>query len=262
MLIKMKIKKNFREKLEKRYQLVLREDKTLAETFRIKLTLVNVLIISFSLFAIGFFLSFLLITKTPIIYLTQEVSSIELQKANRNLMQKVNELEIEVKKLEKKEKQLQSILESVNWQSKEKKSPYFFAQNIAPNVQPKANFTPIFKSPLAGIVSKEFDPLMEHYGVDLVGKENSPVKAIARATVVFSGWTPNNGHVLVLQHGQNFVSIYKHNSTILKKEGNFVQQGETIAINGNSGELSTGPHLHFELWHNGTAQDPEDFVGF
>ncbi|MEC8738640.1 MAG: peptidoglycan DD-metalloendopeptidase family protein [Bacteroidota bacterium] len=260
--MKVKNAKNFKKKLGKRYQLVVREDKTLAEKFRLKLNLANVLIVLSFLFCVGFILSFILITQTPISSLSSEASAIELQKANQKLLRKVDELERQLEKLERKEKELNRILESVEYKNAPIQNPFHFAQIKNGQQLKDEKSMPILKSPLSGIISKSFDPLMEHYGVDLVGKINSPVKAIARGTVVFAGWTPDKGHVLVLQHNSNFVSVYKHNSTKLKKEGNFVQQGETIAINGNSGELSTGPHLHFELWHNGSPQNPEDFVTF
>ena len=83
-----------------------------------------------------------------------------------------------------------------------------------------------------------------------------------KGTVIFSGWTASGGHTAVIQHPNNFISVYKHNAVILKKEGTVVNFGDAIALVGNSGELTSGPHLHFELWKNGVAVNPLDFISF
>ncbi len=88
------------------------------------------------------------------------------------------------------------------------------------------------------------------------------IKATLGGKVVFSGWTSETGYVIAIQHDNNLLSVYKHNSTLLKKTGNMVKAGEPIAIIGNSGELTTGPHLHFELWYNGTPLNPADYMNF
>jgi murein DD-endopeptidase MepM/ murein hydrolase activator NlpD len=122
-------------------------------------------------------------------------------------------------------------------------------------------FAPFF-SPLHGLVSARFDPLVNHPATDIVAGTDQTVKATLGGTVILASWTPETGHVIALQHDQNLVSIYKHNSVLLKKVGNFVDAGEAIAIVGNSGELSTGPHLHFELWYKGLAVNAEDYIVF
>jgi len=120
-----------------------------------------------------------------------------------------------------------------------------------------------FFSPISGIISQEYEPQKDHYGVDIVSKKNEPVRAVADGTVVFADFDfSDSGYVLGIQHRNNLLSIYKHNSALLKKVGNFVSAGEIIAIIGNTGDLTTGPHLHFELWHNGNPVDPEEFVSF
>jgi murein DD-endopeptidase MepM/ murein hydrolase activator NlpD len=113
-----------------------------------------------------------------------------------------------------------------------------------------------------GIITEKFNGKKEHYGLDLVAKKDEPVKAVTDGTVIFSSWTNDTGHVIAIQHANNLISVYKHNSVLLKKLGNFVKAGEIIAVIGNSGELTTGPHLHFELWHNSNPVDPEQFVSF
>ncbi len=117
-------------------------------------------------------------------------------------------------------------------------------------------------SPMEGIVSDGYNPKDDHFGVDLVGKENEPVKTVADGIVIFASWTLDGGHVIGVQHRAGLVSVYKHNSELLKNVGNFVSGGEIIAIVGNSGELTNGPHLHFELWHNGSPVNPEEYIGF
>lgn len=117
-------------------------------------------------------------------------------------------------------------------------------------------------TPMEGIITDGFNPKKDHYGVDIVAKENEPVKCVADGVVIFSSWTLDSGYVLGIQHRGNLISVYKHNSELLKNVGNFVSGGEIIAIIGNTGELTSGPHLHFELWHNGNSVNPQEYVAF
>ena len=119
-----------------------------------------------------------------------------------------------------------------------------------------------FFSPVQGIVSNAFDLSNDHFAVDVVTKPNEPVKSVLDGRVVISSWTPETGNVLAIQHKNNVISVYKHNSVLLKKVGTFVNAGDAIAIVGNSGELSTGPHLHLEIWENGTPVNPQQFIDF
>lgn len=117
-------------------------------------------------------------------------------------------------------------------------------------------------TPVKGYVTSKFDPNAEHFGIDIVAPENESIKATLEGTVILSTWSAETGHVIAIQHGYDLVSFYKHNSVLLKKVGNFVKTGEVIAIIGNSGELSSGPHLHFELWKKGVPVDPETYIVF
>jgi murein DD-endopeptidase MepM/ murein hydrolase activator NlpD len=119
----------------------------------------------------------------------------------------------------------------------------------------------LFK-PVEGLITAEFEPKSDHFGVDIVAKENEPVKAVADGVVVFSSWTLDGGYVLGIQHRANLISVYKHNSELLKNVGSFVSSGDIIAIIGNTGELTSGPHLHLELWYKGNPVNPKDFIAF
>lgn len=119
-----------------------------------------------------------------------------------------------------------------------------------------------FVPPVKGRISNAFNPGMRHYGIDLVGRENESIKSTLDGMVVFASWSSTLGHVIAVQHTNNLVSLYMHNSALLRKVGDRVNAGEAIAIIGNSGEMSTGPHLHFELWHNGRPVNPRDYMNF
>jgi len=119
-----------------------------------------------------------------------------------------------------------------------------------------------FYSPTEGMVTTKFNIKEEHYGIDVVSKSNEPIKSVADGTVIFADWTQESGNVITIQHRDNIISVYKHNSALLKKVGNFVSSGQVIAIIGNTGEFTTGPHLHFEMWYNGSPVDPEEFISF
>lgn len=119
-----------------------------------------------------------------------------------------------------------------------------------------------FFTPLKGRLTNEYDPLDKHFGVDIVAPKNEAIKATLDGTVTFADWTVETGYVIQIQHSNDLLSIYKHNSVLLKKIGDQVTAGEPIAIIGNSGELSSGPHLHFELWRKGKPLDPTKYVTF
>ena len=120
-----------------------------------------------------------------------------------------------------------------------------------------------FFTPLKGVVTSKFNPVDNHFGTDIVAESNTIVSAVLDGTVIMAGWTLETGYVIEIQHGNNIISVYKHNAELLKDIGTVVRAGETISIIGNSGELyTTGPHLHFELWHNGKPIDPEQYIIF
>ena len=120
----------------------------------------------------------------------------------------------------------------------------------------------VFFTPLKGTVTTPFSALNKHYGVDIVSAPDEVIKSALDGTVIFSNWTSETGYVIGIQHSNNLFTIYKHNSALLKKEGDYVKAGEVVAIIGNTGELTSGPHLHFELWYNGSPVNPKDYVSF
>ena len=119
-----------------------------------------------------------------------------------------------------------------------------------------------FISPLVGTVSRNFDLETEHYGIDVVAPLSTPVKSILEGYVITSDWTLETGNTIGIQHGNGIVSFYKHNARNLKRLGAYVRAGEAVAIIGNTGEISTGPHLHFELWIDGHPVNPLDYLDF
>jgi murein DD-endopeptidase MepM/ murein hydrolase activator NlpD len=119
-----------------------------------------------------------------------------------------------------------------------------------------------FFSPITGYISAPFDPIDDHFGIDVVARKDEPVKSIADGTIVFADWTQNDGYVVAVQHGQNLISVYKHNSSLAKDVGDMITAGEIVAIIGNTGERTSGPHLHFELWYEGAPVNPEEFISF
>lgn len=120
----------------------------------------------------------------------------------------------------------------------------------------------LFFPPLRGVVTNKFNAGEGHYGIDIVTKADDAVKACLDGTVILASWTSDAGYVIQIQHSMDLVSVYKHNAVLLRQVGDHVKAGEVIAIVGNSGELTSGPHLHFELWSGGKAVDPQTYIGF
>ncbi len=119
-----------------------------------------------------------------------------------------------------------------------------------------------FFTPIKGTITSSFDLSTGHMGIDLVAPDGETVKAVYDGTVIFASFTSDGGNVIYIQHPNNLISVYKHNAVLLKKVGNQVQAGQTIAIVGNTGEFTDGPHLHFELWYDGSPLNPQEFIAF
>ena len=119
-----------------------------------------------------------------------------------------------------------------------------------------------FFPPVEGIVTQSFDEKKRHYGTDIVAKANAKVAAVLDGVVIFTDWTVKTGYVIQVQHTNDLISVYKHNSILLKKQGDYVRAGEVLGVVGNTGEESSGPLLHFELWRAGNPLNPENFIKF
>ena len=124
----------------------------------------------------------------------------------------------------------------------------------------KTNF--VLFPPVNGTISESYDVKSKHYAVDIVVEENTPIKATADGTVIFAEWTAQTGYVILIEHSSGLISVYKHNASLTKSQGDLVKAGEVIATAGNTGELTTGPHLHFELWSDGYPVNPTNFIDF
>lgn len=142
----------------------------------------------------------------------------------------------------------------------ESEDQYSLSYGTETNKSGISNF--FFFTPLKGVVSSSYKTNEQHFGVDVVGPENEAIKVTLDGTVILATWSSETGYTITVQHSNNLISVYKHNSVLLKKVGDYVKAGEPIAIIGNSGEQTTGPHLHFELWYNGSAIDPQDYMVF
>lgn len=130
-------------------------------------------------------------------------------------------------------------------------------KNIATNFQ-----SDFFMSPVTGRISRSLNIEKKHFGVDIVTAANEPIKAALEGLVIFAGWTSHQGNVIILQHQNNLLTAYKHCSVLLKEAGEYVEAGDPIGIVGTTGELSDGPHLHFEVWQKGIALNPQEFISF
>ncbi|MEF2232825.1 MAG: M23 family metallopeptidase [Candidatus Cardinium sp.] len=168
---------------------------------------------------------------------------------------------------------LQKIIQGTSKQPLSHPLPAAFVEPVEADVKPEpsvavstsqkragANRPACLVPPINGMITKPFHREGNHYGVDIVAKDKDPIKAISTGIVIFSDWSVDTGWVIVIQHYDNIVSICKHCAILFKKVGNLVRAGDVVALMGNSGEISTGPHLHFELWGEGVALNPEDYI--
>lgn len=284
-----------KERLQHRYRLVVMNDETFEEVGSYRLTLMNVYI-SFSIVLVLLVtLVILLFIFTPIKqYLPgygQVNSNQEIYKIERRLY----ELEAEVQAREIYLESVRNALtNNVEYKPENVKDESEAVKDTILNVEPnaadyqlrrvvetgqfagggdnevKSNFTENTKSieqmffvpPIQGTTSASFRPDKKHYGIDIIAPRNTPIKAVADGMVITSDWTYDTGNVIAVQHENNIISFYKHNSVLLKKVGSFVNAGEAVAIIGNTGELTDGPHLHFELWYRGNPVNPAEYINF
>ena len=273
-------------KLLHKYRFVIMTDSSFEEKLSVKLSRLNVLAFAGIFVFACFFSTLLLIAYTPLSEYVPGKSSAEVQKGlialslksdsledillnraiyleNINNIVSGNELITPIKNEEASAKQEGEILFEkskedsllrVSVESEDRSSIY--VKSVSEN-----NYL-MFFTPLSGLISDEYNSKTKHFGIDLVAKEKSRISSVLDGTVIISHWTSETGYVIAIQHKNDYVSLYKHNSLLLKAVGDFVNAGDHIAVIGNSGELSSGPHLHFELWHKGAPVNPEDYISF
>lgn len=295
----MEDKKNptFWTKIRNRYRLVVMNDDTFEDQFSLKLTPLNIFILTGLVSIIMITLTVSLVAFTPLReYIPGYGSEINTRKELINLTLQLDSLQNELALSSAAMNNIKNIMSgnltpdpsppstdsgtgegskqpTTVGETKPSKEDSLFRVQIETQDKYSLAFSErktgkesissfFFFTPVKGMVTASFNSAQEHYGTDIAAKENEPIKATLDGTVLFSGWTSETGYTIQIQHSNNLVSAYKHNSVLLKKAGQFIKAGETIAVIGNSGEQSTGPHLHFELWYNGKAIDPQEYMVF
>lgn len=276
------------KKLLHKYRLVILNEETFEERFAIKLTRLNVFVLS-SLFAIMLIvLTTLLIAFTPLREYIPGYSSAKLKREALSLNLKLDSLTNDILIKEQYFTSIKKVLTGEISMANFNKDSIILAsqkeidfQKVATNKQDsllrekveKEDRFNLFEDaldqtnyvlfpPVNGTISQGYNIEDKHFAVDVVIPEGTPVKATADGTVIFADWTIDTGYVIILKHNQELISVYKHNSANTKNQGDLVKQGEVIAISGNTGELTTGPHLHFELWSKGYPVNPINFIDF
>ncbi len=279
-------KGSFRQKLIYNYRLVVMNDESLEELLSFKLNRLNVFVIG-GLSAIALIvLTSVLIAFTPIKEYIPGYSPTKLKKTASKLVYKVDSLEQKLLINEAYIKSIKSLLTGDIKKEKINKNPtikQLSTKDVELNasatdsafrqdVEQKDRFSiferatkekeMVFFAPAKGEISGNFNTKNKHLAVDIVLVNGTPIKAVADGTVIFSGFTAKTGYVLIIEHDQGFISVYKHNETLFKEQGDLVKSGEVIANSGSTGTLTTGPHLHFELWSNGYPVNPTDYIDF
>lgn len=283
-----KTKKKFAKKLLHKYRMVVLNEDTFEERFSFRLTRLNVFV------AVGLSAIFLIAATTVLIAFTPlreyipGYSSAELKERATNLAYVSDSLQNVIRlndqylnsiknaltgELDLEDLNRDSILnEPISDQEYEEISRIRadsllreeVAQedkyNILPTATDNINFS-LFP-PVKGSISDPYSIENKHYAVDIVTARNSPVKSVADGRVIFAEWTAETGYVIIIEHSYGLLSAYKHNASLAKSQGDMVRAGEVIATAGNTGELTTGPHVHFELWNEGNPVDPSEYIDF
>ena len=283
-------------RLRDKYRLIILNENSFEEKISIRLSRLNVFIIAGMLAIVLIFLTTYLIAFTPLRELIPGYSNANVQRDLYELQLKADSIEIAVRQKDKFIENFSRImngevLDSVYkplpvidsaarddynriklTRSKEdsllridyeKENFYKHQPSVQADASKKVSLNAIsFFTPIKGMITNHFNASIDHYGIDIASPPNEAVKAAYDGVVFFAEWTSNTGNVIAIQHPGNIVSVYKHNAVLLRKQGAFVKAGESIAIVGNTGALTTGPHLHFELWINSTPVDPEHYMTF
>ncbi|GFD81552.1 peptidase M23 [Tenacibaculum sp. KUL118] len=286
-MAKNKKKRKLKQKLTDKYRLVIINEDTFQERFSLKLSRLNVFVFGGVFSILLIVLTTLLIAFTGIREYIPGYSSTALKRKATRLTYEADSLKTRLSVIESYTKALKPVLtgqiepEKIDSITKEMKTIAFDESKLQASkedslfrekVESKDLFPlhnggenrvkNVFFSPLTGNISQSFDVNDKHYAIDIVAKTGTPVKAVADGTVILAEWTAETGYVITIQHSNEFISVYKHNGTLLKQQGDVVKSGEAIASVGSTGELTTGPHLHFELWNNGFPVNPTNYIDF
>ncbi len=280
--------KSFLKRIFNDYKVVISSEDTFEEKFSFKANKINALIIIlvYSIILISFTISIVFFTQlremvpgysstdllNRAIYLTKKIDSLEQQIALNNKFYKSIEdvLSGNIEEfVPRDELSVDSSLTNSDFVTVSPNSQDSILRKYVEN-EDKFNLTnneliienKMFFSPIKGEITQSFNFNENHFAIDIAADIGTPVKSVLDGKIIFSEWSLETGYVVVIDHGENIISVYKHNSKILKEQNDFVQAGEVIAYSGNQGNLSTGPHLHFELWKNGTPIDPEPLLNF
>ena len=281
-------KKKLQKKLLHKYRLVVLNEDSFEERFAVKLTRLNVFFLMSLAAIILVTLTTLLIVFTPLREYIPGYSSAALQKQALQLDTKTDSLMKTINMNDAYINSLKRVLRGEVSTVVINKDSIFKAAQVDTDIlelnrskadsllrekvrnEDKYNLFEtastvkdfMFFPPVKGSISSNFDLNEKHFAVDIVIPINTPVKATSDGRVLFASWTSDAGYVIIIDHGDELISVYKHNSSLTKSQGDFVKAREVIAISGASGELSTGPHLHFELWSNGIPLNPTNFIDF
>ena len=275
------------DKLSERFHILLVNEKTLEKRKLFSSSSINLAASSLFAFLLLLSTSFILIYITPLKEYFRGYTSIELRESAVENSMKLDSLESLYISQSKYIKSLKDLLsgnisfEDLDQNTENTESNSLELEIVKTNLddsllralvdeEDKYNafdlqgerFTTVLFPPVKGGLSSGFDYESKHYGVDIAMPENSPVHSISEGIVVFAEWTSETGFVIILEHLNGLTSIYKHNSSIIKTQGDRIETGEIIAFTGNTGSLTTGPHLHFELWYRGEPVDPESYIEF
>ncbi len=271
-----------------KYRLVLRKDETLEEVGSYRLTLLNIYILLSSTIILAMALMAVVIFFTPLKHLVPGYAEPSQHPDYIKLTKKMAMLESELESYKlyyenfnklislsdssaapaaKYTSKIKSARSDAEIQATLMNNDTLVQTLTAVNTSPSSTkINPadyrFLMPPISGVISSYFDPEKDHLGVDILAPHDTPVKAIWDGHVIMADWTLETGYTIGIQHSDDMVSFYKHNASLLKKTGAFVRAGEAIAIIGNTGKLSTGPHLHFELWLQGKPVDPTNYIDF
>ncbi len=276
-----------RKRIREPYRLLLLRDDTLAEVGSYRLSILNIYIAVSAILIVTSALVFSLIFLTPLRKLVPGYANVYESREYRELNNKVQDIEVEMQNQRLYIARFRSLisgipdsdtLEVTGQVGSSTTEPRSATQNalgsepalVSPDLQDNDNTVSELHGtsflqvvpPLRGAVSARYDQNSAHYGTDILAPENTPVVAILDGTVIAADWTLETGNTIGIQHSGNIVSFYKHNSRNLKRLGTRVKAGEAVAIIGNTGETSSGPHLHFELWIDGNPTNPERYINF